>query len=112
MGTVTRLSERRRQSKQVFFNRQEINRLVSVYSRRVIRGEWRDYAIRQEDNLVAFCIYRHGSEHAAFTVVKYRSGSDKRGDFAVFDTRRQLKRGRTIADVLKALEPPLRLVSG
>ena len=29
----------------VFFNRQELRQLLEVYSRRVVAGEWKDYAI-------------------------------------------------------------------
>ncbi|MFA6021181.1 MAG: DUF2794 domain-containing protein, partial [Rhodospirillales bacterium] len=45
MGKLVRLSEEKgRRREPVCFTRTEINQLLALYSRRVKRGEWRDYA--------------------------------------------------------------------
>jgi hypothetical protein len=49
-----RLADYRAKRKTVYFNRLELNQLLAVYSRHVIRGEWRDYAIDHRDGFALF----------------------------------------------------------
>jgi hypothetical protein len=63
MATVFRLREYRRR-RNIFFSRPELNRLLSLYSRQVARGEWRDYAIDQRDGAALFSVFRHTQEAA------------------------------------------------
>jgi len=112
MSKVVRLSSYRRKVNQpVYFTRGELNRLLSLYSRRVIGGEWKDYAIDQGKGMSAFSIYRDSSTHAAFTVYKFANGSNRKGDYVVGSGGNILQRGRTLVEVLAVLEPNLRLVT-
>ena len=45
MNDPIRLSDYRRPKGSVYFDRHELRRLLDVYSRRVMSGEWKDYAI-------------------------------------------------------------------
>ncbi|HMA14084.1 MAG TPA: DUF2794 domain-containing protein, partial [Kiloniellaceae bacterium] len=47
MSQLYRFSEYRKSPRRVFFDRAELNQLLSLYSRNVASGEWRDYAIDQ-----------------------------------------------------------------
>jgi hypothetical protein len=44
--------------------------MLSVYSRRVIDGEWRDYAIDSRDGKAIFSIFRHSFAQPLFAIVK------------------------------------------
>ena len=93
----------------VFFSRQELRQLLDVYSRRVALGEWRDYAIDHYGNVAVFSVFRHSFDAPLYAVAK--SGSGKDCEFAVFDGRQRIKRGRSMPDVLKVFDKPLRLVT-
>ncbi len=54
----------------IFFDRNELNRILSLYSRRVIAGEWRDYAIELERDGAVFAIYRRTSDGPIYRIVK------------------------------------------
>ena len=44
----------------VFFDRVELNQILSVYSRRVIAGEWCDYGFNEGRHEATFAIYKTG----------------------------------------------------
>jgi len=102
MSKVVRLADHRRKQKRVFFTRPELNQLLSIYSRQVVRGEWRDYAIEQRDEAALFSVFRRTQESALYTVVKAAPGS-RSGDYALFQGRRRLAAGTSLGEVL----PPL-----
>ena len=62
MTKVVNLSEYRRKPRSVCFDRQELNKLLSLYSRRVIGGEWKDYAISHGDGMASFSIFRNTTD--------------------------------------------------
>jgi hypothetical protein len=112
MSRVVRLSDfRRKNTPAVYFTRNELNQLLSLYSRRVIGGEWKDYAIDQGRGMSAFSIYRDSSNRPAFTIYKYANGSHRRGDYVVGSGGNLINRGKTLEEALSILERHLRVVS-
>ncbi len=108
MATVLRLSEYRRRQRTIFFSRPELNRLLSLYSRQVARGEWRDYAIDQRDGSALFSVFRHTQEAALYTIIKTAS-EGKQGAFELLRGRQRLASGSGLGDVLKKLQLPVLL---
>lgn len=108
MATVLRLTDHRRKLKAVFFSRPELNQLLSLYSRQVMRGEWRDYAIDQQEGAVLFSVFRHTHERPAFTVAKFAAGANNRqGDYALRCGPQRIATAGTLGDVLTALKKRL-----
>lgn len=108
--TVLRLSEYRRRGRPVFFNRGELNRLLGVYSRHVMSGEWRDYAIDHGPGRAVFSVYRHTHERPLFSIVKIQSGGDAPPTWVVMSGRERLVQTTSLDDVLRVFAPTLRLV--
>ncbi|MFI4987675.1 MAG: DUF2794 domain-containing protein, partial [Alphaproteobacteria bacterium] len=71
MAKLVRLDDFKRRRSLVHFTRQELNRLLQIYSRRVASGEWRDYAIHHDTARARFLVFRHRLEGPAYTVVKW-----------------------------------------
>jgi hypothetical protein len=103
MASVVRLADFRPRQRPVFFNRHELNQLLSLYSRRVSRGEWRDYAIDHSASAAVFSVFRHSDSRPLFTIAKFAPGTRKRGDYLLTAGQRRLKEGRSLTDVLPAL---------
>lgn len=114
MSRVVRLSEFKKKQaqkqRQVCFSRLELNKLLAVYSKRVIRGEWRDYAINLGNGSASFSVFNGTGGTPVFTVVKLASGKAG-GDYMVYDGKRRMKRGASIDDLLRILERELKLVA-
>lgn len=105
------LSEYRRRGsgkRRTFFDQAELRWLLDIYSRRVMTGEWRDYAIDFNGPVATFSIFRHTHERPAYAIAKRRNG--KHNEYLVHDGTRTVKRGRDLREVLKVLEKPLRLI--
>lgn len=99
---------RRHKNQRIRFNRMELRELLNVYSLRVARGEWKDYAIDQQGPVAVFSIFRHSFETPVFSVVKRATG--KGAEYLVMSGRRILAKSRSLTEVLKTFEKPLKLV--
>ncbi|HZT51938.1 MAG TPA: DUF2794 domain-containing protein [Stellaceae bacterium] len=107
MNTVLSLADFRRRQKRIFFTRQELHQLLSIYSRQVARGEWRDYAIDQREGAAVFSVFRHTHESPLFTIVKAAPGTGRHGDFVLLQGRRRLAGGASLAEALTPLAKAL-----
>ena len=110
MTTVTPIRNCRPTYKPVFFTRTELNLLLSLYSRRVSSGEWRDYAIDHRRGHAAFSVFRHSRDQAIYRIFKLE-GSDRRCQYQVTAGSRRLRTASSLREVLRLFEPKLRLVT-
>jgi hypothetical protein len=109
MSQLYRFSEYRKTPRRVFFDRAELNQLLSLYSRNVASGEWRDYAIDQIGGSAIFSVFRHTHDAPLYSIAK-QCGS-RSVEFVVFSGREKLKRAKTLGDALKVFNKNLRVVS-
>jgi hypothetical protein len=115
MSSLIRLAEYRRQHRIVFFTRRELNQLLSLYSRRVMRGEWRDYAIDHRPGMAMFSVFRSSRERPLFSVAKRVAtaggpASEREAEYVLLNGRRRLRRASALEDILTLLESGLRVV--
>lgn len=117
MTAVLPISDYRRKAPYLNFTRVELQRLLNLYSTRVMRGEWRDYAISHGPSMASFFIFRHTQESPLFVISKLetrgkeRMSAARNGRYVVFSRHKKLKQGHELEDVLKVLSQPLTLIS-
>jgi hypothetical protein len=111
MAKLVRLDDFRRRRSFVHFNRQELNQLLQVYSRRVASGEWRDYAIHHDTTRARFMVFRHRLEGPVFTIVKFAPDHQGKSAFLVANGPRPLLRGDSLGAVLSVFARKLTLIS-
>ncbi|MGD1878874.1 MAG: DUF2794 domain-containing protein [Kiloniellaceae bacterium] len=109
MSQLYRFSEHRKSPRRVFFDRAELNQLLSLYSRNVASGEWRDYAIDQIGGSAIFSVFRHTHDAPLYSIAK--QGTSRSVEYVVFSGREKLKRAKTLGDALKIFTKKLRVVS-
>lgn len=113
MATIIRIADYKLRNRPAFrdvrFDRGELEQLLSVYSHRVINGEWKDYAIRHEPDMAAFHMYSYSSQLPSCSVVKRRP-SESRIEFVVYNGHQRVKRSPTLRGALTALNRQFRLV--
>lgn len=89
----------------VFFDRRELNRILSLYGRMVALGEWRDYAIDGMPDLAVFSVFRRAGEAPFYRIEKRPALARRQGQWAVVNqTGHVLKRGHELEQVLKVLD--------
>jgi hypothetical protein len=104
------LSEYRRDGRRVFFDREDLNHLLGVYSRQVARGVWRDYAIDHRSNMAIFSIFKRSQEQAIFTVTKVLLRGDKEPNYVLLSRNRQIKSSRDLRHIVEALQRQLTVI--
>lgn len=103
MGHVIQLDPPRAKAPPpVGFTRVEMARILDLYSRRVMAGAWRDYAIDRQDDMATFSIFRHAADRPLFTVAKRRMQDDAT-EYSVFEGPAVLASGPDLDETLAAL---------
>jgi hypothetical protein len=88
-----------------FFNRHELNRILQVYSRRVMSGEWLDYALAWDERGAVFSIFGAASSLPVYAVIKRPRHLRKQGGRYQIVTRgRVLRTDPSIDGALRVLE--------
>ena len=97
----------------VFYQRSELNTILSIYGRMVAAGEWRDYGISSLRDVAIFAVFRRTVEQPLYQIEKRPKLRNKQGEYAVIGMDGQiLKRGHDLKTVLRVLERKLiRVVS-
>jgi hypothetical protein len=86
----------------VFFERRELNRLLSLYGRMVSAGEWRDYAIDGLSESAVFSVYKRSSESPLYRIEKRPGLARRQGAWAVVGQGGMiLRRGHDLEKVLR-----------
>ncbi len=110
-ASVLALADYRTRQHTIYFTRSELNQLLGLYSRHVIRGEWRDYAIDHGNGMARFSVFRHTHEASAFTILKTGSSSTRPAEFIVQSGRQRLRSARSLAEALEFFHTRLSLVT-
>ncbi len=109
MSQVIRIAESRPFARHLFFTRAELNLLLSLYSRRVAAGEWRDYAIDHRPGIASFSVFRHSHDRPLYAIVKYMN-RDRTVDYRAMANGRRIKQSKDLVDALAVIERQLRVV--
>jgi hypothetical protein len=110
-ATILALGDYRKRQQTVYFTRPELNQLLGLYSRHVIRGEWRDYAIDHRDGMALFSVFRHSQEGPIYSIVKTAPSAERPVEFLVQRGRQKLRAGRSLTEALDFFETRLSLVA-
>lgn len=90
---------------QVWFKRNELTTILSVYGRLVAQGVCRDYAIGAHGDHATFCMHQRSSEAPTWTIEKRPALARRQGAYCVYNATGQiLKRGHELAQVLKVFD--------
>jgi hypothetical protein len=89
----------------VFFERRELERLLSLYGRMVAAGEWRDYAIDGLTDAAVFSVFKRASEQPIYRIEKRPGLARRQGAWAVLGQGEMvLRRGHELEQVLRFFE--------
>ena len=96
----------------VTFERRELDRILSLYGRKVAAGEWRDYAIDFLRDRAVFSVFRRASEVPIYRIEKNPRLARRQGAYSVVSaTGLIVRRGHELDRVLRAIDKSLSLVA-
>lgn len=85
-----------------FFDRRELDQILQLYSRKVMTGEWLDYAIGGDDGGVEFAVYGRVSNMPLFRIRKCRG--KRQGKWEILDRSQVLGTLGSLEAALKLLD--------
>jgi hypothetical protein len=109
-ATVLALADFRTKHRTLYFTRHELNQLLSLYSRHVARGVWRDYAIDHRDGMALFSVFRHTHEAPVYSIIKTAAAPNRPAEFLVQSGRQRLRAAPSLPEALEFFQTPLSLV--
>ena len=110
MNTITSFQQKNGASlsQAVFFKKQELNIILSLYGRMVAAGEWRDYGISSMSDMATFSIFRGTAEQPLYRIEKRPKMRVRQCEYALIGMDGQLlKRGNDLKKILRVLERKL-----
>ena len=109
MDSLVDLTNYRRAQKQVTLQPDELRALMNLYSRRVMSGEWKDYAIDFKLGFASFSMFKNTFDLPAYSVVKLRKRVGGL-EWLVFKGKERVSRGQTLTDALTYFDKKMQLV--
>src|ERR1700751_6161018 len=109
-ATVVAFGDYRPKHRTLYFTRPELNQLLSLYSRNVARGVWRDYAIDHRDGMALFSVFRHTHEASAYSIIKTAAAPNRPAEFLVQSGRQRLRTSPSLPEALEFFQTRLGLV--
>ncbi|MDP3658667.1 DUF2794 domain-containing protein [Phenylobacterium sp.] len=86
----------------VFFQRRELERLLSLYGRMVAAGEWRDYGIAGLPEVAVFSVFRRSAEAPLYRFEMRPSLARRQGAWALVGQGGMiLRRGHELEQILR-----------
>ena len=87
-----------------FFNRDELDRILQLYSRKVMAGEWLDYAVGCGEAGAVFAVFGRASDVPLLSIWKRPKSVRRAGRYQVNIRNRVLSTEKSLDAVLKFLE--------
>jgi len=88
----------------VYFSREDLNLLLSLFSRQVIANQWLDYTIDTEEGFAAFCVYRRAHETPLYRIFKLAPEDANGGAYVLMNRMGKVKQADSLGDVLAGFE--------
>ena len=87
-----------------FFDRRELHQILELYSRKVMAGEWRDYAIGGDDAGAVFAVYGNASPVPIYHIAKRFRSARRQTCYQVSTGNRVLQTVTSLPAALRVLE--------
>ena len=76
--------------KDIFFNRNELKLILSLYAKMVSSGEWKDYGLSISKKEVSFNVYHRASEFPAYKITKNLKPKNENEKYLIKDTQNRI----------------------
>ena len=94
--------------KTIFFSKLELTSILSLYSKQVSRGFWKDYALDSQNGTAIFSIFRHTHDKPIYQIIKKRlKGLKNINEFYILKDSELISKSTDLLMILNKFEKKL-----
>ena len=94
--------------KTVFFSKLELTSILSLYSKQVSKGFWKDYALDTQNGTAIFSIFRHTHDKPIYQIIKKRlKGLKNINEFYILKDSGLISKSTDLFTILNKFEKKL-----
>ena len=94
--------------KTIFFSKLELTSILSLYSKQVSKGFWKDYALDNQNGTAIFSIFRHTHDKPIYQIIKKRlKGLKNINEFYILKDSELISRSADLLMILNKFEKKL-----
>ena len=99
------------EKKIIFFSKLELTSILSLYSRQVAKGLWKDYALDNQNGTAIFSIFRHTHDKPIYRIVKKKlKGLKKRNEFLIIKDAQIINKSSELLLALSKFEKKISII--
>lgn len=94
--------------KTIFFSKLELTSILSLYSKQVSKGFWKDYALDTQNGTAIFSIFRHTHDKPIYQIIKKRlKGLKNINEFYILKDSELISKSTDLLMILNKFEKKL-----
>ena len=103
-----KFNHNRNEIKKIFFSKSELTSILSLYSKQVSKGFWKDYALDYHSETAIFSIFRHTHDKPIYQIIKKRfKGLKNKCEFCILKDTALVSKSSDLLIILNKLEKKL-----
>ena len=103
-----KLNQNRNDIKKVFFSKPELTSILSLYSKQVSKGLWKDYALDNQNETAIFSVFRHTHDKPIYQIIKKRfKGLKNKCEFCIHKDGELISKSSDLLNILNKFEKKL-----
>ena len=107
-SNFSKLNQTRNDIKKVFFSKPELTSILSLYSKQVSKGLWKDYALDNYSETAIFSVFRHTHDKPIYQIIKKRfKGLKNKCEFCILKDAELISKSGDLLIILNKLEKKL-----
>ena len=105
---VLKLSRNKNRKNIIFFSKFELTSILSLYSKQVSKGFWKDYAMDSQNENAIFSIFRHTHDKPIYQIIKKRlKGLKNINEFYILKDIEIISKSSDLLTILNKFEKKL-----
>ena len=80
-------NESKRNEKEKFFIKKELQSILNLYAKMVSNGSWKDYGLNISNKQVSFSVFKNAAENAIYNICKNFKPNSKNLKYCITDSR-------------------------
>ena len=104
-SNFSKFNNNRNGIKKVFFSKSELTSILSLYSKQVSKGLWKDYALDNHSETAIFSVFRHTHDKPIYQIMKKRfKGPKNKCEFCILKDAALISKSSDLLNILNKLE--------